>query len=599
MTTTISITHLDELEDELLDFDMGRASPMGPSLVKSGSILTLPGKVSRVVPRYELADEPLSKASPTSPSAWTSEKAAMMKSRRISIASSMQSSDTVFLDCEGSVDTLHDDEQKRKAEERRPQPSPSPPVAVASLSQKSKASPTREFPPIPIVPVALSASLQKSASAWVVSSDPAKGSDDSRYESIVSDVTWTKDPRDEAREEQKRRQALDEAKREQVMKRLTAEQNTWESGVPSYYENENDDKTNDTVPANNRSAQSTSTMRQQRGAKRSPPSKPLPLFPPPALPLPGSPKTLSSMASSPIVFSFSTQAKVSSPFPQDEDEEDQDQSHPVITLGGYVRRRSRSQTVSSRISRQSTRQADEAAHLSSMPPFLASLELARNKIKEMQQSGLEGESWIHKRQRERSESDANEMSIKKGWAMTDPFVAEQREMRGPAPIVQSSRSEALQARHRSLCLQLAEVQKTATNMDKAERLRNIQWAGEASYRQQMDAFERSQRESAERQTRQRVEEGKSVVQRKMYEIQREQMEVKGLIEEASTYRGKVEQAKRERASRMQFDDREKHHKQQQEQIKLRVKAERRADLRVELQTSAALVLANGFHDGAE
>lgn len=229
-----------------------------------------------------------------------------------------------------------------------------------------------------------------------------------------------------------------------------------------------------------------------------------------------------------------------------------------------------------------------------MPPFLASLELARNKIKDMQQSGLEGESWINKHQRERSESDAHLIGTNKGWAVTDPLSTPTRHSREKAPVMQSRSSEALQARHRSLCLQLLEVQQRAIDMDKAERLRSIQWAGEAIYRQQMDTFERSQRESAERQARQRVEVERRDVERKTEEIQREQTEVKRLMEEASTYRGKVEQAKRERLSRMQFDDRERHHKQHQEQIKLRVKAERRADLRVELQTSAAPVLALGL-----
>jgi hypothetical protein len=574
VSVTVNFTQLEDLTDDLLRFDNSHGHSSGRSLSKSGSILTLPGKVSRRVPRYDLVDAPVhANVSPTG-SSWTSGKATLYDSRRDSTVSTAE---TIFHDCEDAFD---DSMVLKKEDVVQPSPQVSPAVAVI-LPPKREPTSERNLPPLPAPPQPEPfATLHKTIDAWLVEKDP----------NVVQSSNLNS-ARNDAYGQVKHRQQAGLSERDQLKRLPSKERNTWQGDIPGYY---GGDKSEDTTAVKGINTSST----QQRGARqRTSPLSPQPPPPVPTVPLHhlrSSPDLSSNSPSNTIVFTTPDHRTPS--LQRRPAKEEKEQYQPVITIGGPIRSRSRSHTVTHGVSRKASRLEAEAVQAREMPPYLASPEEARRKMRDMQQDGLEGEAWINKRQRERSQSDAQALTEHRGWSLVSDAAPVPRSTEIPAehPISPSTGSDNLQARHQSLCLQLTKLQKTVSEMDSVERLQRIKWAGEKAFRDGISTFERSQRESAETQRRQAFDNKRQEYRVVFEQIQGEQKQVKSLIEEGMTYKGKVEQAKRSRSLRMQSADREREQRQQQEQIRLKVKAERRADLRVELTTTANPILAMGF-----
>ena len=414
--------------------------------------------------------------------------------------------------------------------------------------------------------------------------------------------------------EQMRRTA-DEAKRERVLKKLMQEQQTWTNGRPpaSMHASKSAGNSDSAKSVSGQSNAAPSGGQRAGSAFSRRKGRPPPLSPPPNVPPPKSPATPHHHRLSfpgdgpktPVAHQFTHQSSLASLTGTHHhlqrgtaETVDTTRLRPVITLEGHIRSRAYSQGSAFPSKYQRGREDEEV--LDSMPPFLASIEIARRKAKKLEQEGLEGESWLTKRNRERIDSDVEagqpgSIPVGKGWRLTEvEGVKVGTTTSLPSMEFATLHAEALEAHQRSLDFEMSELQRREKERNTAEGLQRAKWAREQVALQQLDAFERSKREATEKRRRAIVEELRMEEESKRLEIKEQQAEARRRIEEDMAYREKLERANRQRKAKMEEEEKSVRARKVLAEEKARVKAQRREAVSKELEALQGPLLASGI-----
>lgn len=510
--------------------------------------------------------------------------------KRLSITSLYETADSVFQECSSSIESMHDYKGQGTSKPTT--------ILQDAFNESSKTATATSFPLKQIntnnikllPPLVMSAPPSKShfttsihpqSNSWTLDKESKGRLSPQRQQNLSPVMT--------PREKERLRRKADETKREQVLKRLTEEQNSWDDGIPSYYQGDCDDAGERRGP----SVVAASSLLQQRGGHkktiRLPPIAPPPLGPLPASPGPSSGSILRGQStttpgrkfSSPLAHTVTSKSVSSPRVGQTHLVARDDCLSPLITLGGHVKRPFRSNSVVSK--RHSNKEREEDLQLQEMQPLMASIEIARRNTKKMQSSDLEGESWLTRVQRQRAQSDAMSM----GMPSTPGLLLSGRE------TLAANSMEALQARQRALYFQLSEAQRKQRDLEESEKLSRIKWVGDEVYRRSLNAFDRSTREAEEKRRKETFDQAQRENVIKMEGLQKQLREVKEMMEDGVNYRNKLERAQKERHARFTSEERLRQDWQLQGQMKNKVNAERRADLQVELQANHTPLMARG------